>query len=29
MAQSDLLARQIKDDLEGFPTDLANPLIWF
>jgi len=29
MTQSDLLAGQIKDDLEGFPTDLVNPLIWF
>jgi hypothetical protein len=29
MTQPDLLAGQIKDDLEGFPTGLANPLVYF
>jgi hypothetical protein len=29
MPQPDLFARQIKDDLEGFPTGLATPVIWF
>jgi hypothetical protein len=28
MAQPDLFPRQIKDDLEGLPSDSAIPLIW-